>query len=32
MAFDSEDFAYPPESGGKGKMILLGIILPVAMA
>ena len=27
MAFDSEDFAYPP-SGGRNKLVLLGILLP----
>jgi len=29
MSFD--DWAYPPDSGGKGKIIALGIILPLVI-
>lgn len=31
MAFDTEDFAYPP-TGGKFKLIVVGIIIPVFIA
>jgi hypothetical protein len=31
-ADDIEELAYPPDSGGKVKMALLGIILPIALA
>jgi len=32
MPLDFEDLAHPPESVGKGKLILLGIILPAVIA
>ncbi|WAC18199.1 hypothetical protein OVA24_13225 [Luteolibacter sp. SL250] len=32
MSFDYEDLANPPSTGGKRKMILLGIVLPVLIS
>ena len=32
MSFDFDDLAHPPESEGKAKLILLGIILPAVIA
>lgn len=32
MSFDFEDLAHPPESGGKGRIALLGVILPAVIA
>jgi len=32
MSFDYDDRAHPPSSGGKRKMILLGIVLPILIS
>ena len=31
MPLDAEDLAHPPDSGGKGKIILLGIVIPAVI-